>query len=445
MEREVEQNLLAWKNQKRRSPLMLRGARQVGKTFAVDHFAAVHFDHYIKVNFEKQTELIPFFDQLEPAKIVEKLEVAFETPIINGKTLLFLDEIQDCPQAILALRYFKEEMSDLHVIAAGSLLEFALKQHSFRMPVGRVQFLYMKPLSFREYLHAIGKTRLQKELETITPDKPLDETFHQIAMDHVREYLAIGGMPEVVSHYVETKSALQTQEIQTTILETYRRDFPKYATEKQIKWIETVFLRSPGLVGQWLKYTKIDPEAQARELKTALGLLGDAGILHQVFATKGNGIPLAASINPKKFKLLFLDTGLLKRSLGLSLDLLLREDLMLINQGALAEQFVGQELLAYCYPYEFPRIFFWVREHSTSGAEVDYLYQMDSQIIPIEVKAGAIGRLRSLKGFIEEKGSPLGVRIWQGPLEYHQKVLSVPFYLVSELPHLINVCLNRRE
>lgn len=437
MKRKIEADLLIWKNRPTYTPLLLRGARQVGKTFVIEQFGRQHFENFVTANFEQRPALKKCFENLEPQKIIANLEIALNKNIKPGKTLVFLDEIQDCPQAILSLRYFKEQMPTLHVIGAGSLLEFVLDHEEFRMPVGRVQFLHLRPLSFIEFLDALGLEKLCSYLHEIEIDVPMMQGIHEQLMQLFREYLALGGMPAVLSAYLETKSLQYCQEIQTGLLSTYRNDFGKYAKHAQHKYLQLLFEKAPGLIAQWFKYSKVDPNVQPKDLKAALRKLEDAGLLHLVHTTSASGLPLITTMNEKKFKLLFLDVGLAQRACQLDLSLIFERDVMLLNRGMLAEQFVGQELLAYTDTHECGRLFFWAREKTGSSAEVDYVIHYGENIIPIEVKSGAQGKLKSLQLFMREKSSAFGIRISQQPLSYQNKILSVPFYLISELQRLI--------
>jgi hypothetical protein len=433
----IESDLLRWKNQSNRMPLLVRGARQVGKSYSIEKFGKNEFEQFVVINFEQNPEFKKCFSSLEPMKIISNIELLKNVKITMGKTLLFLDEIQECPSAIMALRYFKEQMPQLHVIGAGSLLEFVLHDEEFRMPVGRVQFLYLRPLSFGEYLEALGEIPLKNYLESITLEVIIEDAVHQKLLALVREYCALGGMPAVVEEYLESKSLLQCQEIQTAILATYRRDFGKYAGRLPHEHLQTIFTKAPGLIGQWLKYTTIDPETSSKTLKNALHKLCEAGVISLVCATSAAGISLITHCNEKKCKLLFLDIGLVKRACNLDLELLFKEDLLLINDGALAEQFVGQELLATMGKDEMNVLFSWIREEKNSSAEIDFLVVVDSHLVPIEVKARAIGSLRSLKIFLEEKNIPLGVRISEMPFSFAKQLLSIPFYLVEQMPRLV--------
>lgn len=438
MKRDVEADLLKWKNQKRRMPLLLRGARQVGKSYIVENWGKAHFEYFVMLNFEQNPEYKECFKTLEPEKIVATIELLTGATIEEGKTLLFLDEIQECPQAITALRYFKEQMPDLHVIGAGSLLEFVLNDANFKMPVGRVEFLYLRPLSLGEYLDASGNDKLRTYLKMVKKGDVIEEVVHNHFLSLVREYIALGGMPAVVADYLESKKLLRCQEIQTAILTTFRNDFGKYAKKTKHEKLQMIFSKAPGLIGQWLKYSKLDPDAQSRDIKDSLLKLCHAGLIILVYATSGAALPFVTHMNEKKFKLLFLDIGLVKRACNLDLEILFKEDPFLINEGALAEQFVGQELLAYNGKEEMNNLFFWNREEKGSSAEVDYLVAVGSKIVPIEVKAGSVGSLRSLKLFLTENKIPFGVRISEVPFSFTNQVLNIPFYLIEELPRLVN-------
>lgn len=437
MKRDIEADLKQWKQHKNHMPLLLRGARQVGKTYVVEKFGKEEFEHYVVLNFEQNPEYRNCFKTLEPQKIINAIELVTGKTIEAGKTLLFLDEIQECPQAIMALRYFKEQMPELHIIGAGSLLEFVLNDANFRMPVGRVQFIYLRPLSFGEYLEAVGLSKLRHYLQTIQIGDLIEDVVHDRLLGLVREYFALGGMPAVISEYLDSKSLAQCQDAQTAILMTFRNDFGKYAGRTPHVHLQTIFEKVPGLIGLWLKYSTLNPDASPVTLKVALKKLSDAGLIILVYATSAAGLPFITHVNEKKCKFLFLDTGLVKRACHLDLELLFKEKIMLINNGALAEQFVGQELLAYMGKQESNTLFSWFREEKSSAAEIDFLIAVDSHIVPVEVKAGAIGTLRSLKLFLSEKKLPLGVRVSESPFSLAKDILSIPFYLIEQIPRLV--------
>jgi len=442
MKRSIEKDLLVWKNQPGRMPLLLRGARQVGKTYTITTFGQTHFANMLMINFEWQREYLPCFDTLDPTQIIGSINAINQTPIIPGKTLLFLDEIQECPQAIMALRYFKEKMPELHVIGAGSLLEFVINSENFRMPVGRVQSLYLKPFTFQEYLTAVGHESLNQYLSIASLDTPINLAVQQKLEYLLREYFIVGGMPAVIQHFIEHKNLTQCQMIQSSLLSTFRSDFGKYASQTKHRYLQRIFDQAPAMIGQHFRYAKVDPHMQSRDLKPAIENLVDAGIIHRVYHTAASGLPLNALTNEKIFKLLFLDIGLAKASSLLDAELMLQKDLMLINQGMLVEQFAGQELLANTPNYLCPQLFFWDREKRGSLAEVDYVIQLDDKILPIEVKSGKTGRLRSLQIFMEEKKVPMGICLSLKPLDFTNGILSVPLYMIHELKRLLSSILK---
>ena len=446
MQRDIEQHLLHWKQKKNRIPLLLRGARQVGKSFIVEKFGRAHFDTLVTVNFEQDPGLARCFNTLHPHEIITALSLSLHKKIEPGKTLLFLDEIQDCPAAIVSLRYFKEQYPELHVIGAGSLLEFVLNQDDFRMPVGRVQSLYLKPLSFKEFLSAMDYSDLREFIEQVNLTKTVPEPVHQTLLKLVRHYMILGGMPAVLQAYLSTirlENNTQAYDLaeaelqQTILLSTYRQDFSKYSKHTQIQYVQQTFEKAPGLVGNHVKYANVDPNARSQNIKLALELLQYAGLIYPIYSTTASGLPLITLMNEKKFKLLFLDVGLMTRASRLAAELWLDNNLLLVNRGNIAEQFVGQELLAYGTNIEAPQLYFWCREKKSSQAEVDFITSVDSKIIPIEVKAGSTGQMKSLQLLMSEKNLPLGIRISQLPLGLNGTILSVPLYMVGELSRLV--------
>ncbi len=438
MKRALEEVLLKWKSKSSRRPLLLRGARQVGKTYLVETFGKAEFEKFHNINFEFEPEYAQCFMTFDPVKIIEALSGRLGERIEPGKSLLFLDEIQNCPNAIMALRYFKEKMPNLHVIGAGSLLEFALRSENFSMPVGRVEYLYLPPLFFKEFLQACGHEILIEALSNCTLASPLPLALHTKLLELVKYYLLVGGMPEAVSQFIKSNLLTESAHQQTIILATYRDDFGKYANSNLHKYLQKIFEQTPLFIGQQIQYSKLDPDARSRELKYAIQELVYAGVLHRVYATAASGLPLHALINEKKFKLLYLDIGLANRATRLSFQDLLQENINLIHRGAIAEQFVGQELLAHMPPEEAPQIHYWARDKKGSQAEVDYVININSQIIPIEVKAGATGNLKSLHMLMDKFDFPLGLRISELPLKQTDRIASIPFYLLSELPRLLS-------
>jgi len=442
MKRDLEKDLFIWKGRKDRLPLLLRGARQVGKSYIVEEFGKKAFKNVVIVNFEFRPELKQCFTTFDPIEIINKLQLLTGENIEAEKTLLFLDEIQECPNAIMALRYFKEKYDRLAVIGAGSLMEFALNSLDFKMPVGRIQFIYLEPLSFGEFLTASENEQLRHYLDKIQLNSVFDAAVHKKLMDLLRIYLIVGGMPAVVNEYLESRNFLNCQRIQNSLLQTYRIDFGKYAKSSEHKYLQKVLDEAPRLVGERIKYSNIDADSKSRDIKQALNLLKLTGIIYPVYAIAASGLPLEAQVNEMKFKLNFLDVGLMQNACGLQAELSLTNDFIQINSGAVTEQFIGQELRAYADSYLKCGLFFWARDKKSSSAEVDYVMAVNSLILPIEVKAGKTGTLKSLKLFIEEKKSLLGVRFSQDKISLYDKVLTLPLYMAEQMRRLVLEAVN---
>lgn len=438
MDRYLLQNLMEWKDNPRRKPLIIRGPRQVGKSYLIEKFGKDYFKQQVIINFELSPHLKNCFNDLEPAQILNQLELTLGINLTHEpSTLLFLDEIQECPQAILALRYFKEKKIELPIIAAGSLLEFILEKAEFRMPVGRVQYLYLRPLSFEEYLIARGFSQLVSYLQNVTLTDTISDVVHQRLISLLREYIIIGGMPEVIAEFLLTERFQACQTLQESLLLTFRDDFGKYAKHTQHRYLQAVFERAPTLVGEAFSFNKVDSTLRARELKPALECLVMAGLIHLIYHTSGSGLPLISTRNDERYKLHFLDVGLMTKASRLPADLLLQENFFVLNRGSTMEQLVGQELLAYTPAEEDGSLNYWSREKKGSSAEVDYIIAVDNHVIPIEVKAGSTGRLKSLQVFLQEKKCPLGVKISTDPLAIKNNILCVPAYMIQSLPRLV--------
>ncbi len=396
MKRFIDETLKVWKNRKRRKPLIVRGARQVGKTYSIQKFGKDEFyNDILTVNFEKKPSLISVFDNdIEVKKIISELGFIFNHRIIPGKTLLFFDEIQNCPRALLALRYFYEELPELHVIAAGSLIEFALSNISF--PVGRVQFCEMFPLTFPEYLMGINRDDLIELI--LSPPEILPDSIHSLLLKELEYFFIIGGMPEAVNVYIDTSEIIESREVQSEICNTYRQDFSRYAPHSDKRCLEQVFNATARNVGAQIKYSRLTDAYSNPTIKKAFELLLKARVITRVSSCKHVGIPLSASINGRIFKSIMVDMGLMHELSGLHSQINVSNlNLMAIYQGALAEQFVGQEILAAAGSNE---LYYWSRDSRNSSAEIDFIQSTDnSSIIPIEVKRGPSGRLKSMHLF----------------------------------------------
>jgi len=408
MKRIIDYYLLQWKHDHSRKPLLLRGARQIGKTYAVRQLGKT-YESFVEINLETKLDAhIAFEGNLDPQEMIIKLSTAIKKEIIPGKTLLFLDEIQVVPRAIIALRYFYELMPELHVIAAGSLLDFAIQQVG--IPVGRVQALYMHPVSFIEYLAQIHPIACRYMLQH-EPTKHIEEPLHGICLKLLSRYLAIGGMPKSMQKWIDNQKPLDIRKIHSDILEAYHQDFGKYAKNHEIKYIEKVFEQIPKQLGQKFKYNLVEGEYRKRELAPALDLLVTAGVAKKVYYSAGQGTPLGAQSSDLDYKVIFLDAGLAQTSLGADVTRwFLYPEQELINKGPLAEAFVGQELAVYAEPYVKNNLYYWHKD-SSPQAEIDYLVTINYQVVPIEVKSGKGSTLKSLHYFLEtHKESPYGIK-----------------------------------
>ncbi len=431
MNRNIYKSLTNWKNNKSRRPLLLRGARQTGKTFIINHFGDNEFPSRITLNFERNPEYKEIFENFNPEKIIEKISLFTGQKIKKGKTLLFLDEIQDCPKAIMSLRYFYEEMPELHVIGAGSLLEFSLNSENFRVPVGRVQYMYLKPMSFGEFLEAIDENILRKYISNFSNIEKIPDAIHNKLNELLRKYFILGGMPAVIKDYVQNKDILKCQKIQHSLIETFIDDFAKYSNNSQHKYLQKIFYSVPALIGNKFVYAKVDNTLKSRDLKNAVELLEQAGIVFMVKKTSGAGLPLEAGIKNNFYKLIFLDIGLMHALSGIYTETARQKDFTAIYNGAVTEQFVGQELIANNEPEIKPSLYYWGRESKSSNAEVDYLIAQNSEIIPIEVKSGTKGIMKSLLMFIEKYKTKKALKISQAKYSYSKPITNLPLYAVE--------------
>lgn len=438
MRRIILINLIEWKTSLDRKPLLLRGARQVGKTYTVRTFGQEHFEHMIEVNFEKHYRalLSIFRKDLDPKRIIKELSLLLNKQIIAGKTLLFFDEIQMVPEAIQALRYFYEEIPGLHVIGAGSLIDFALDKMG--IPVGRVSFLYLYPLSFIEFLGAHQEFLLIEEILEHTPAYPLSEVIHQKLLDYLLAYIAVGGMPKSVSTWLVSQDVGRCADIQYELIAAYQQDFLKYGKSHQIKYLELFLNKIPYQLGKIFKYAHISQEYRKRELEPCLDLLEKAGIVHRVYNTRANGLPLRAEVSPDRFKLIFLDIALCQSLLGFpAQNWMLNGMESLKNYGAIVEAFVGQELLAYSKPQHHDSLYYWENTKPSSIAEIDYLITQAQNIIPIEVKSATSGQLKSMHLFLKlHQKSQMGIRFSKHNYSIVDKIVSYPLYAIAKVCRL---------
>ncbi len=431
MYRFIDLHLKRWAQSPHRKPLLLRGARQVGKTFAVRKLSE-SFETFIEINFEKKPQLKEIFEKdLDPKRLIRILALEYEKEIVPGKTLLFFDEVQEAPRALIALRYFYEEMPEMHVLAAGSLLSLAISEVG--VPVGRISFFYIYPMSWLEFLKAKNHHKIVDEILRSSPDSPISDVIHQKILELLTEYFVIGGMPAVVQAWINNRDPNECLQMHQSILSTYRRDFPKYSKKLQVKYVETIFSQIPLQLSQKFKFSQIPGEYRKRELVPALELLSDAHIAHCIYHSDAQGLPLRAQVNLDKFKAILLDIGLTQALLGVKVsDWLLHPEQSLINKGAIVEAFIGQELLAYSNPFQDTELYYWHRESKNSTAEVDYLMQTEGHIFPIEVKSSKGNTLRSINLFLESHPkSKQAVRFSTHNFSQYNDTTSYPLYAVA--------------
>ncbi len=418
----------------------------MGKTYLVEHWGAEHFESVVTVDLERERDLHSLFSQQDPRRVLAELAVLRGRNVTPGKTLLFLDEIQACPPALALLRYFHELMPELHVIAAGSLLDFALREFKYSMPVGRIEFLHLQPMSFEEFVAATEGDSLTDYLKTWSLAQPPSEALAKRFLEAVRRYFFVGGMPEAVGAYAARKDLLEVQRIQTALVETMQSDFAKHGPRRLHELMRKTYRHIAEKVGRKIKFVNISREERSADVRRALELLTFSRVVHPVVHTSANGLPLGAERDERHFKALFLDIGLVNRLCGL--ELVGAEALITVNEGALAEQFIGQQLLCAAPAFAEPQLFYWAREARNANAEVDFVISQNQEILPVEVKAGKTGTLRSIFQFLREKGRRRAVRFHTGfpaleeiklPGEEGTTVqlLSLPLFAAGQLDRLL--------
>lgn len=433
LHRDIEEQLNAWKDDPGRLPILIRGARQVGKSSLVREFGK-QFEYYLEVNLELKPSVAEVFEQdLDPYRICQELSLIYNVPVEPGKTLLFIDEIQQSKPAISALRFFYEMYPSLHVIAAGSLLEFAISElPSFG--VGRIRSVFMYPFSFYEYLQALGENLLADAIQKASPARPFSTLIHKKALGLFKRFIITGGMPKVVSEYVTTGNMLRCQQILDDLIVSFNDDFSKYKSHYSPAIIREVFDAVVAQNGGKFVFSKAAPDLNRTQVKNVLGLLSKAGLIHPVTRTSANGIPLGAESNSKFRKYILFDTGIFQRILGLSFsDLLLTDGFHTVNKGAMAELVVGLELLK---SSGSPReLFYWARDSKNSQAEVDYIVQVGNNAVPVEVKSGTKGSMQSLFLLMDEKKLLKGIRVSEENFGQYDKVDVYPLYAAANILH----------
>jgi len=445
-QRNINTLLKEWKSRKNRKPLIIRGARQVGKTSAVNLFAKDSFKTYIYINLELADNLA-LFSRMNPVReVIQGIQLKFNKKIIPRSTLIFFDEVQNSSVAMNQLRYFYEEMPDLHIVAAGSLLEVKMKSEGFSFPVGRVEYCYMFPVTFEEFLSALEETETLHYINSIKPGKKIPTEIHNTLMKQYHEYLLVGGMPEAVARYAETKSLIDVDPVYESILTGFKDDVLKYASIAKTKYIQYLIEHASKYIGLSIKYENFGGSGfRSREMSEAFDVLEKAMVISRVYASASRQLPLINNLK-KSPKLLYLDTGLVNYQVGLRTKIMNIQDINAVYHGQLSEQIVGQALLSLATRKSI-NLSYWYREQKGSISEIDYLISSNNKLIPIEVKSGKSGTLKSLHNFIEESRNNFAVRIYSGvmgiekirtPNKKQFTLFSIPFYLLHRIEQLLD-------
>ena len=458
MKRFASKELDNWLKAHNRKPMVLRGARQVGKTWLVRDLAKRQKLKLIELNFERLPSLADLFSENNPVEILRNIEAEFATTIKPESSLLFLDEIQAAPELFSKLRWFKEDIQKLPVIAAGSLLDFALNKYQYSMPVGRITYFHLEQMSFFEFVKEIGNEALYEKLSSFSLEKILPESLHKKCLDLYQDYCLVGGMPEVVQEWINTKNLKSCIKIQQDLLATYRDDFHKYGGEINAGLLAKIMLSVSEQLGNKFIYSRVDPAKKNVRIKNALTRLSQAKVCTKVLHTAGNGLPLGAESNEKFFKVLMVDIGLISVQLGLSSTKHSEaKKIIFSNKGGLAEQFIGQQLRAAQTPLTDPQLFYWQRTGGRLG-EIDYIVQHGNRVVPVEIKSGASGSMKSLHQFMAEKDLNFAVRCNTNlplvenirvkttlgkPVSY--RLLSIPVYMTERLGELIEEAYGQKE
>lgn len=438
--RKIINYLIDWKNRGTRKPLILRGARQVGKTSAVLMFARKYFKNVVYLNLEKAEDLNLFREEISLDDFEKIVQIKFHQKIVPGETLIFIDEIQNSPSLIKLLRFFYEEKPSLHIIAAGSLLQVKIEREGLSLPVGRVEYAYLYPLDFFEYLEARRETELLDFLRNVSLGKDIPQGIHKTALKLFYEYTMVGGMPEIVKLFLEKRSFEQLKNVYSSLFTGYSEDVYKYSSLANAKYLTYIIEKAPLFAGTNITYEKFGgSNFRSREMGAAFDTLEKAMLLYQVQATKSTELPLISQRKRPK-KVLFLDVGLVNYQMGIQENFLNLGDLNNFYRGRIAEQIVGQNILAQ-FINSSPKLFYWAKEKPKGCAEVDFCLNKKGNILGIEAKSGKSKKLKSLFSFGSSVKNYRLVRIYSGELKREKiridnkssVLISLPFYLVPRV------------
>lgn len=440
MKRDFYKKLLEWKQSPQRKPLILKGARQVGKTYILKEFGENEYNNAAYFNFEEDPALNDFFSgRLQPERILEKLSIFYDVDIQSHKTLIIFDEIQNSPRALTSLKYFEEDAPAYHVAAAGSLLGLKVG-HASPFPVGKVDFLELYPFTFGEFLDAVEKTKLRRFLDSKSDREPLIGAFHDELLELLRMYFYTGGMPGVVKEYADNRNIKKVRTMQNAILASYLQDFSKYSTKTEAVRITDAWNAIPSQLAREnkkFKYSEISVNARARDYHDAIQWLADAGLVYKSVNIKIPKLPLSGYKADNIFKLYLLDTGLLGAMLNLTARTIVEGNLLFSQyNGAFTENYVAQELMAgpLFEDVHLKELYYWT---SKSSAEVDFVVNYDDAVYPLEVKAGVSRRKTSLLAYGEKYNPPVLSRASLMNFTREENLCNYPLYAVSRFPVLL--------
>lgn len=435
MKRDIYQQLSAWKTSDRRKPLLLKGARQTGKTYILKEFAKNEYEHVFYFNFEEEIELNDFFRRdLIPHRIIKQLSAYRKQEIRPGRDLIIFDEIQSSNNALNSLKYFNESANEYHIAGAGSLLGVKLsKPKSF--PVGQVNFLELYPMTFFEFLDAVGETRYRRLLEELDELEPIPLPFHEDLIDLLRKYYFVGGMPEAVKYYAKTGIASEVRAIQKEIINAYVLDFAKHAPPSDVPKISLIWESIPSQLSRENKkfiFSAVKDSARARDYENALMWLEDSGLILRTFSVSVPKHPLKGYRNQNIFKVYLLDIGLLGATAEVPVEILTQGDRLFSGyQGAFVENFVAQQLTAALKM----NLYYWKSEGKL--AELDFLCTEGENIYPLEVKAGINPKSKSLRSYDQQFHPPILLRSTLLNLKYDGKICNIPLYGIACLRDII--------
>ena len=452
MKRDFTAFLHRWLRSRSRMPLVIRGARQVGKTWLVRDFAEREGRVLLEINLERDPRLARSFAQPDPRSVFDDLTLTLDVRAAPSEAILFVDEIQNAPEVLARLRWFAEELPELPVIAAGSLLEFALRDFAHSMPVGRIQYAHVEPLTFDEFLAAHAQAALQDRLAQYRPGAPLTDAVHRLATSWYQRFAMVGGMPAVVALDAGHGSADECRARQRDLIQTYRDDFAKYSGRLDYRLLDPVLLAVTASLGNKLVYSRVGDGVKSSQVKQAVELLAMARLCQLIPHSAANGVPLAAEANERIRKVALLDVGLAHGlwNTPAAHGFPRWEELPPQVRGGLTEQLAAQQLrTATGTPTMIGQVHHW-RKEGGSSAEIDYLVEVDNRIVPVEINSGAAGAMKSLHQFMYEKALPVAVRLdrnpptlqdvdvrtTQGPRVRYQ-ILNLPHYLAERLPRLL--------